>query len=100
MTNHRLPRLDLPRLAVEGEGAHPFEAVRDLLFASSAFPGGFPPQEVPICEVDDGRPCNAARSRRVPSSTAASSTRTRSTSRSGRFATTKDTRPTTRSSCS
>ncbi|MCB9625642.1 MAG: hypothetical protein H6723_20170, partial [Sandaracinus sp.] len=66
VSNHRLPRLDLPRLAVEGEGARPFEAVRDLLFASSAFPGGFPPQEVPICEVDDGRPCNAARSRRVP----------------------------------
>ncbi|MCA9613467.1 MAG: hypothetical protein KC586_11995, partial [Myxococcales bacterium] len=38
VSNHRLPRLDLPRLAVEGEGARPFEAVRDLLFASSAFP--------------------------------------------------------------
>lgn len=66
VSNHRLARLSLPRLAVEGEGARPFEAVRDLLFASSAFPGGFLPQEVPICAVDDGRPCNEARARRVP----------------------------------
>jgi len=66
VSNHRLARLTLPRLAVEGEGARPFEAVRDLLFASSAFPGGFLPQEVPICAVDDGRPCNESRARRVP----------------------------------
>lgn len=67
VANERLPSLGLPRLAVEGGDGAVFEAVRDLLFASSAFPGGFAPQDVPICDDDDvDAPCTAARARRVP----------------------------------
>jgi hypothetical protein len=40
-------------LPVDGEGAHEFSALRDLIFASSAFPLAFAPYPVPHCIGDD-----------------------------------------------
>ena len=71
VANHRPPHLRalaLPRLAVDGPTADPFGALRKLVYASSAFHGGFAPQALRYCPGTDeaDAPCTPEEARVAP----------------------------------